>query len=378
MNYKNLSIVFGIVAIVFIGVSVYAIATYPVQQAPPAPLTINGAGATFPAPLYQEMAAVYYNLTGVKINYQGVGSGTGVNDFNASVVDFAASDPPLTASQYAYFVAHGYQPLQIPMTIGGITFAYNVPGITGHLNFTGNVLAAIFQGNITYWDDANITSLNPAVTLPHQAIVVCHRSDSSGSTKITSTFLHDYGAGQYGGWKIGVANIVSWGSGTLGGTGNPGVAALIGHNQYSIGYVELQYALGSNLTYGNVRNPAGNFVTPSLASLTATIQTTGSNLPANGSADFSGVHLYLGYYLTPSNAGQCYPVTSFSYIIVCQNLKAKLSDMTLAKAMALRAFLLWAVNLNQGQTYGPALSYVPLPANVVALDDATIGSIYYA
>jgi phosphate transport system substrate-binding protein len=372
MNYKNWVIIEAIAVIALFGFSAYAVVTYP-QSAQP--ITINGAGATFPAPLYQEWGSAYKSLTGVQVNYQPFGSGAGVNQFNATTVDFAASDPPLSGGQYSYFTTHGYKPLQIPMTIGGIVFAYNIPGVTVHLNFTATVLAAIFQGNITYWDNTNITSLNPAVTFTHYAIIICHRSDSSGSTKITSTYLYDNGAGQYGTWKIGVGNIVNWPTSSLGGSGNPGVAALIGNNQYSIGYVELQYALGSTLTYGKVQNPAGFFITPSLTSLSATVKAVNAVLPANGSSSLASVGVYLNLHSNSSNADACYPITSFTYIIVAQNLHL-IPGMTPQKAQALRAFLLWAVN--EGQTYSPGLSYVPLPANVVAFDELTIGSIYFA
>ena len=372
MNFKNLAIIEAIAVIALVGFSAYAVVTFPPSAQP---TTINGAGATFPAPLYQKWGSAYYNLTGVKVNYQGIGSGGGVNQFNATTVDFAASDPPLSGSQYSYFTTHGYKPLHIPMAIGGIVIAYNLPGVTTHLNFTSNLLAAIFQGNITHWNDANITALNPGLSSVTQAIVICHRSDSSGSTKITSTFLHDNGAGQYGAWKIGVGNVVSWPSSSLGGSGNPGVAALTGSNQYSIGYVELQYALGSTLTYGNLKNPAGFFITPSLSSLSATVKAVNAVLPANGSSSFASIGVYLNLHSNSSNADACYPITSFTYILVCQNLHL-IPDMTPQKALALRAFLLWAVN--EGQTYSPGLSYVPLPANVVAFDEVTIGSIYFA
>jgi phosphate ABC transporter phosphate-binding protein len=373
MNYKNLSIVLAIVAVVFIGVSVYAVVTYP---APAAPLTIDGAGSTFVAPLYTEWASAYKNITGVQISYTGIGSGAGVNDFYAKVVDFGASDPPLSSTQYANFTTAGLMPLHIPTAIGGVTIPYNIPGITAHLNFTAYLLAQIFNGNITYWDNINITSLNPGVTLPHQAIVICHRSDSSGTTKIFSTYLANSGTGNYGTFKLAPGSIVSWPTNSLGGSGSSGVASLIGHNSYSIGYVELQYALGSNLTYGRLENPSGNFILPSLASLTSTVNAVGAVLPTNGSSSFASVGLYLnlvGY--TGGNASAGYPITSFTYIIVSRDLHV-VPDMTLAKALALRSFLLWAVN--QGQAYSPGLSYVPLPASVVALDDATIGSIYYS
>jgi phosphate ABC transporter phosphate-binding protein len=367
-----LAIIEAVAVIALVAVSAYVVVTIPPASQT---LRLNGTGATFPTPLYQKWGSEYYSLTGVQVNYVGIGSGGGTNAFYGKTVDFAASDPPLTSTQYTNFTNAGLKPLHIPMTIGGIAVAYNIPGVTAHLNFTGYLVAAIFQGNITHWNDANITALNPALSSVTQAIVICHRSDSSGTTKIFTTFLHDSGTGNYGTWKLGAGNTVPWPTSSLGGNGNPGVAALINANYYSIGYVELQYALGSSLTYGNLQNPYGFFITPSLSSLQATAKAVSTVLPANGSASFASVGVYLDLHLNSSNADTAYPITSFTYILVCQNLHT-VPGMTAQKAQALKAFLFWAVN--EGQTYSPALSYVPLPASVVAFDEATIGSIYFA
>ncbi len=373
MNYKNLAIIEAIVVIALVGFSAYAIVTYPPTAQP---TTITGTGATFPAPLYQKWGSAYRNITGVQVSYVGIGSGGGTNAFYGKTVDFGASDPPLTSTQYTNFTIAGLKPLQIPMTIGGVVVAYNIPGVTSHLNFTGYLLAAIFQGNITTWNNANITALNPGLASVTQTIVICHRSDSSGTTKIFSTYLNNSSSatGSVGAWKLGVGNIVAWPSSSLGGNGNPGVAALINTNQYSIGYVELQYALGSTLTYGNIQNPYGFFITPSFASLQAAAAAVSAVLPASGNLSFASVGVYLNLKLNSSNANTAYPVTSYTYIIVSQNLHID-PKMTAQKAEALKAFLFWAVT--EGQAYCRALSYVPLPANVVAFDEATIGTMYF-
>jgi phosphate transport system substrate-binding protein len=357
---------FAVIALVAFSTYVYVS-----QPAQPQIITISGAGATFPAPLYQKMGAAYKNLTGVQVNYQGIGSGAGTNQFYNKTVDFAGSDPPLSTTQYTNFTNVGLKPLHIPMAIGGIVVTYNITGVTAKLNFTGYLLAAIFQGNITKWNDANITALNPALASISNNIVICHRSDSSGSTKIFTTFLKNSNPH----WVLGAGNTVTWPTNSLGGTGNSGVADKVSHNTYSIGYVELQYALGSSLAYGNVQNVYGYFITPSLSSLSAAASAVPAVFPANGSMSFATVGAPLNLLLNSTNADAAYPITSYTYIIVNQNLGV-VHGMTLEKAEALKAFLLWAVN--EGQAYAPGLSYVPLPASVRALDDATIGSIYFA
>jgi phosphate ABC transporter phosphate-binding protein len=359
----------AVAVIAIVAFSAYVYTSQPTSQQQT--ITLNGAGATFPAPLYQKWGSAYKNLTGVQVNYQGIGSGAGANQFYAKTVDFAASDPPLSSTQYANFTTAGLKPLHIPMAIGGVVVAYNMPGVSAKLNFTGYLLAAIFQGNITTWNDANITALNPALSSVNQPIAIAHRSDSSGTTRIFTQFLKDSNSH----WKLGAGNTVPWPGSSLGGSGNPGVAYLVQNNQYSIGYVELQYALGSDLTFGKLQNPAGFFIDPSLSALSAAVAAVSTVLPANGSMSFASVGVYLNLHSNSSNADTAYPIASFTYIIVSQNLHV-VPGMTAQKALALKAFLLWAVN--EGQSYSPALSYVPLPASVRAFNDATIGSIYFA
>jgi phosphate ABC transporter phosphate-binding protein len=380
MNYKNLSIVLAIVAIVFVGVSVYTIATYPAPSPTekiPTGIVLNGAGATFPMPLYQLWGSAYYNLTGVKVNYPGGGSGTGQSDFGNKLVDFAGSDPPLTPVQYNNFTTLGLKPVQIPMTIGGITIAYNVTGLSGPLNLTAPLLAAIFQGNITHWNDVNLTALNPGLASNSAAITICHRSDSSGSTNIFTSYLNNSGAGQYGAWKLGVGKTVSWPTSSLGASGNAAVAALIKGNANSIGYVELYYALSTSLSLAKVENPWRFYIMPSLASISAAVAAVGTSfLPASANMSYTKAQgLFLNTAKNSSNANAAYPISSFSYVIVYQNLAID-PTMTAWKAEALINFLYFGIY--RGQTYSTSLYYVPLPANVVSFDEKAISSLYFA
>nr|MDO8099743.1 phosphate ABC transporter substrate-binding protein PstS [Candidatus Njordarchaeota archaeon] len=365
MNYKSVAVIEAIALIAVIGVSAFVFLTTPTTT-----VRISGAGATFPAPLYQNWSASFQTITGIQVDYQGIGSGAGVKQFLSKTVDFGATDPPMSTTDWNNATTQGPPgAIHIPMTIGGVVVVYNVTGITKRLNFTGSILASIFQGNITYWDDGNIASINSGVTLPHEQIVICHRSDGSGTTKIFTAFLQNENPN----WKLGAGTTINWPAGSLGGTGNPGVAALVQKNQFSIGYVELQYALGASIPYGNVQNPAGYFITPSLSTLSAAVGAVTTSLPA-GNQSWASVGLYLNLHFNSSNADSAYPVTAFSYIIVYSNL-ANVPGMTLQKANALRWFLWWATH--DGQAYASALSYVPLPHNVVAIIEASIAMIHY-
>jgi len=365
MNYKSVAVIEAIALIGVIGVSAFVFLTIPTTT-----VRISGAGATFPAPLYQNWSARFQTITGIEIDYQGIGSGAGVKQFLSKTIDFGATDPPMSTTDWNNATTQGPPgAIHIPMTIGGVVVIYNVTGVNKRLNFTSSILAAIFQGDTTYWDDASITSTNAGVTMPHQQIVICHRSDSSGTTKIFTTFLKN----EYPGWKLGAGSTINWPTGSLGGTGNPGVAALVQKNQYSIGYVELQYALGAGIPYGNVQNPAGFYITPSLSSLSAAVGAVTTSLPA-GNQSWASMGLYFNLHSNSSNADSAYPVTTFSYIIVYRNL-ANVPGMTLQKANALKWFLWWATH--DGQAYASALSYVPLPQNVVEIDGASIAMIHY-
>ncbi len=350
-----IAVVLVVVAIVGYGVAAGWFTT--------APITLVGKGATFPDPLIQKWSSVYANLTGgsVRVNYQGIGSGGGIAQITAKTVDFAGSDAPLKPAQRA--AAPGL--LHIPETIGAVTATYNLPGIASGLNLTGPVLVEIFVGNTTSWDDPSITALNPSLTLPSQPISVVHRSDGSGTTFVWTNWLHKENPG---GWNSSlVGTSINWPVG-IGSSGNAGVAGSIRNTPYTIGYVELAYTIQNSMTVAKVRNPAGNFISPSLASTAAAAAGAAPSLPAPD-ADWGNVSI-----LNAPGANS-YPIATFTYLLVYKELNTLGSSMTQPRAKALVDFLWWAVH--DGQTYSSALTYVPLPSAVVTLDEGAIRSITY-
>jgi phosphate transport system substrate-binding protein len=224
--------------------------------------SLTGAGGTFPQPLYTKWFDVYNQQFGVQINYQGVGSGAGINQITAGTVDFGASDAIMTATQEAAATAAGGKILHVPTTLGAVAVIYNIPGVT-QLNLTGEALANIYLKTIKNWNDPAITALNPGVNLPNTAIAVVHRSDSSGTSNIFTNYLDKVSTA----WdkQVGWGQSVSW-PGDIGGEKNAGVAAQVQQIAGGIGYVELAYALQNNLTYAKLKNAAGNFVAPTLES----------------------------------------------------------------------------------------------------------------
>jgi phosphate ABC transporter phosphate-binding protein len=306
-------------------------------------------------------------MTGTQVDYTGIGSGGGVKQHTNKTVDFGASDPPMKNDEFAA----APDTLHLPVTIGGVVIVYNIIGILKGMNFTGSVIADIFRLYITRWNDQRITTLNPGVTLPNQTIIVCHRSDSSGTTKVFTSFLSDENAV----WNstYGASNVINWPTLTLGGSGNPGVAALVQQNAYSIGYVELSYALESNLAYGNVQNAAGGFIEPKMETLEDAATAVSLVLPL-GDQSWASVGSYFNLDKVANYTGDGYPVTSFSYILVYKELNV-LPGMTLAKAKALTWFLWWAIH--EGQSYSSGLSYVTLPLEVVAHNEATLRMITF-
>jgi phosphate ABC transporter phosphate-binding protein len=361
LNYKIVAYIEAIVLIaVLAGFSFYAL--YFTSQ----PIRLSGAGATFPAPLVQKWSAEFKDMTGMQVNYEGIGSGGGVKQFTDKTVDFGASDPPMQDSEFS--AAPGT--LHIPITIGGVVVVYNITGISSGLNFTGELIADIFRQNITKWNDQRLAAVNPGTTLPDAEIVVCHRSDSSGTTKVFTSFLSDENAV----WDTtyGAANVINWPTQTIGGKGNPGVAAAVQQNGYSIGYVELSYALQSNIPYGKVQNAAGRFVEPSMETLASAASAVSLVLPSGDSSWASvGSYFNLRDVEEPDDG---YPITSFSYMLVYKELNVR-TGMTLDKARALTWFLWWATH--DGQHFASGLSYVPLPQAVVAHNEATLRMITF-
>ncbi len=316
-----------------------------------ADMLINGAGATFPYPIYSKWFDVYAKENpGIKFNYQSIGSGGGIRMLSNRTVDVGASDAPLTDQQLAE--APG-KILHFPSVMGADVVAYNLPGFTGTLRLTGPVIADIFSGKITKWDDDKIKELNPGVAIPSTDIVVCHRSDGSGTTyifvdylsKVSPSWAADVGKGTSVKWPIG-----------LGGKGNEGVTALVQQTPGAIGYVELIYALNNKIPYAVIQNKAGNWVAASLAGVTAAAASTAGNMPA----DFR-------VSITDAPGADAYPISSFTWLLVYEKQTNK--DV----GEQIKKFLGWA--LTEGQTLAPALQYAPLPAEVVQKEEAQIQQI---
>ncbi|AKG52796.1 phosphate ABC transporter PstS [Dehalogenimonas sp. WBC-2] len=317
-------------------------------------IPLNGAGATFPDPLYKKWFELFNQQYKVAINYQAVGSGSGINAITGLTVDFGASDGIMTDAQIAAAEAAGGKILHIPMTSGSVVITYNVAGLkSGDLKLSSDVLADIFLKKITKWNDARIVALNPTLTLPNADITVVHRSDGSGTTNIFTNYLSKVSTD----WasQVGSANSVNW-PGDIGAAGNAGVAGQVQQIPNSIGYVELIYALQNNMAYAQLKNKAGNFVTPSLASTTAAAQ--GITLPDD-----------MKIMITDSANAQAYPIAGFTWILVFQNQTNK------DKGAELVNFLWWA--LHDGASVEADLSYAAIPADAVKKAEVLIKSITY-
>jgi phosphate transport system substrate-binding protein len=313
---------------------------------------INGAGATFPYPIYSKWFDVYAKENpGIKFNYQSIGSGGGIRMLSNRTVDLGASDAPMTDQQLAD--APG-KILHFPSVMGAVVVAYNLPGFTGTLRLTGPVIADIFSGKITKWDDDKIRALNPSATIPTgQDIVVCHRSDGSGTSYIFTDYLSKISPA----WATdpGKGTAVKWPLG-LGGKGNEGVTALVQQTPGAIGYVELIYALNNKIPYAQLQNKAGNWLDASLAGVTAAAASSAGNMPA----DFR-------VSITNAPGPDAYPISSFTWLLVYQKQTNKEVGEQIKK------FLGWA--LTEGQKYAPELKYAPLPAEVVQKETAQIQQI---
>ena len=314
---------------------------------------LNGAGATFPQPIYQKWVLEYHTLhPNVEINYQGIGSGGGIRQYTDHTVDFGASDGPMTDAQIQAVNGNVYH---LPTVLGSVVPTYNIPGVTAQLKFTGEVLAGIWLGQITKWNDSRLTALNPGVSLPDQDIIVAHRSDGSGTTYIWTDYLSKVSPD----WmqRVGKGTSVNWPVG-LGGQGNPGVANIVKQTPGAIGYVELIYAIQNSIGYGLVQNAAGNFIQASLATTTNAAAGAVAHLDANTDFRIS---------ITNAEGAQVYPIASFTWLLVPKTM----TDMT--KARALLEFVWWA--LHDGEKYTTDLAYAPLPARVVQLEEERLKSI---
>lgn len=311
---------------------------------------LNGAGATFPYPIYSKWFSEYSNShSGIQINYQPIGSGGGIRQVTAGTVDFGASDMPMTDKQLQDAKV---KILNLPTVLGAVVPAYNIPGVTGEVKFTPDALAGIFLGKISRWSDKAITSVNPDLKLPDKEIIVVHRSDGSGTSFIWTDYLSKVSSE----WKtsVGADTSVKWPVG-LGAKGNEGVSGLVRQMSGSIGYVELIYAVQNNIPYGSVRNSAGNFVKASLEGVTAAAASA-PKMPA----DFR-------VSITNSPGKDAYPISSFTWLLIPQQSKNAANGKILAD------FLNWMVT--DGQKMTTALAYAPLPDNVVAKEKEAIKQV---
>jgi phosphate transport system substrate-binding protein len=317
--------------------------------------TISGAGSTFAAPVYEQWGSQLAS-SGLTVNYQAVGSGAGVTALEAKTVDFGASDPPLKAAEETALSKVG-EPVQIPMFLGAITVSYNLPGVKAGLKLEGTTIADIYFGKIKTWNDPAIAALNPGISLPSTPITVIHRSDSSGTTSGFTGFL----AAVDPEWKtkVGSGKEVLWPTGT-GAKGNAGVAGGVAQTTGAVGYVEQSYALQHGFTYAAVKNKAGNFVAPTLASTTAAAQ--GIVVPAN-----------LGFKIKNPSAPGAYPITSQTFVMVYKDLcKAGIPG---GKSAAEGVVKFLDYGLGEGQAILSKADYAALPAAILAKSKAAVAGL---
>ena len=318
-------------------------------------LSINGAGATFPYPMYSKWFDEYHkNNPNLQINYQSIGSGGGIKQVTEGTVDFGATDGPMNDEQLkTYQDKHGSAILHFPTVLGAVVPTYNIPGVTATLNFTPEALAGIYLGKVTKWNDPLIADTNKGVNLPANDILVVHRAESSGTTYVWTDYLSKVSEE----WKtkVGKATAVKWPVG-LGGQGNEGVTGTVKNTPNSIGYVELIYAESNKIPHGNVKNAAGVFVKASLAGVTAAAAGAAKEMPD----DFR-------VSITNAPGKDAYPISSFTWLLI----PSKFTDAS--KRDALKGFVTWM--LADGQNYAESLSYAKLPKEVVAKEKKALANI---
>ncbi len=314
---------------------------------------LTGAGATFPYPIYSKWFADYAAKTGVKINYQSIGSGGGIRQLTEGTVDFGASDAPMSDDEQAKLKT---PVLHVPTVMGAVVITYSLPGVDKALRLNGDVLAKIFNGTIVKWNAAPIAALNPGVKLPSNDILVVHRSDGSGTTYIFTDYLSSVspdwakapGKGKEIQWPVGI-----------GGKGNEGVAGQVKQTPYAIGYVELVYARQNKLPYASMQNAAGKFIEPSVEAVTAAAAS--AKLPSTTDFRVSIVN---------APGATAYPISSFTYLLVPKTF----ADA--AKGKKLVDFVKWAIH--DGEKSAPALDYAPLPESIVSMLDQRLSQIQTA
>jgi phosphate transport system substrate-binding protein len=315
--------------------------------------TLIGAGSSFDNPLFSKMFSEYNKSNGLRINYQSVGSGAGIAQLTSKTVDFGASDATMNAKQDS---AVSVPVIHIPVTAGAVVLSYNLPEIKDTLNLTPTVLADIFIGKITKWNDPRIAAINKGVKLPSTGIVIAHRSDGSGTTNIFTTYLAK--VSEEWSTKVGKGSSVNWPAG-LGGKGNEGVAGTIKQTPGAVGYIELAYAIQNNMPFAKMQNKAGYFITPTIASVTAAANVS---IPADSKIS-----------LTNTDAADGYPISGFSWVLIYK--EQKYNDRTLDRATRLLKLLSWMIH--DGQQYSAPLNYAPLSPAAVTTGDAILKSATY-
>ncbi len=315
--------------------------------------TLLGAGSTFVYPLFSKQFAEYNKQTGLKINYQSIGSGGGILQLTNKTVDFGDSDAPLTPDQASKM---GVPVLHIPMCSGAVVISYNLPQVKDTLNLTPDVIAGIYLGKITSWNDPKIQAINKGVSLPNTPIVVAHRSDGSGTTNIFTDYLSK--VNEEWNQKVGKGTSVNWPAG-LGGKGNEGVSGLIKQTPGGIGYIELAYAIQNNMPYAKVQNKAGNYITPNIASTSAASNVT---LPADSK-------IFLGN----TDAADGYPISGFTWALIYQ--EQAYNNRSANRAKNVLKLLWW--NIHDGQKFCESLHYAPLSPAAVAVAEKILKSATY-
>ena len=315
--------------------------------------TLIGAGSSFDNPLFSKQFSEYNKANGLKVNYQSVGSGAGISQLTAKTVDFGASDAPMNGKQDSAISAPA---IHIPITAGAVVLSYNLPEVKDTLKLTPEVLADIFLGKITKWNDAKIAAENKGVRLPATSIVIAHRSDGSGTSNIFTTYLSK--VSEEWSTKVGKGSSVNWPAG-LGGKGNEGVAGLIKNTPGTIGYIELAYAVQNQMPYAKLKNKAGNFITPSIASVTAAANI---QIPADSKVS-----------LTNTDAADGYPISGFSWVIIYK--EQKYNSRSAERATKLLKLISWMIH--DGQQFSSALTYAPLSPAAVSAGDAILKSATY-
>lgn len=315
---------------------------------------LNGAGATFPYVIYSKWFDEFQKVSGVRINYQSIGSGGGIKQVIEGTVDFGATDGPMSDDQLKEAAQkRGTEILHIPTVLGAVVLSYNLTGLSQPIKLDGATVADIFLGKIYMWNDKRIASLNPGVKLPDKSIIVTHRSDGSGTTFIFTNYLTKVSDE----WnkKVGNNTSVNWPIG-LGGKGNEGVAGIVKQTEGALGYVELAYAVKNKLPYVTLKNKSGNFVEANFKTVTAASEGAAKNMPSD-----------LRAIITDAEGKNAYPISGFTWLLIYKDMKDK------TKAEALVKFLKWA--MTKGESYAEGLYYAPLPKSVVKLNEKKINSI---